>query len=281
MICHCLYLPLHPVVGQLARCTTRSNEQAKLWRQQGSYSWTLASMPRPVAFSVLGAEKCPENAGLQHHLRVFRAFHGYTHTEHADDDSTAIAISAETVTLPPLPQVPDHSYVFLSLNVPPDAIQKSIQNCHGPLASTDRARLLHASKDPIFSKDTCSFIIQSVKKKQSKDSTTDGPRIDTYTHPRVMSQSLTWTHQHKRGVDKPCTPCFLYCLPHWLPSSIFVPQTFVYRAALLSDTMRQMHTAPALPRSDRTKMNRSFLSPLLSTTWTSMETGGVVCAMHR
>ena len=113
-----------------------------------------------------GAVRCSkEDEGLNHHLKVYNAFHGETETINDCDSDD----SSDTITPTPLDLGGIDRDVFLTLDVPPSAVPASILTLakkHSGIESPQElAHLLHASKEPIFSREACKYITDCAQKK--------------------------------------------------------------------------------------------------------------------
>jgi len=145
------------LVEQLGHSTqTDHQEEATLWRHLGKTQLDAGEYAEARQIFCHGSKQCPLDSGLRHHLRVWTAFHGkkvndYTTT--TTDSSTAKR---------PVPQrleVPSNPDIFMSLDVPNEAIPNSVKRWDGTIS--EKCRLIHASKDPVLTSEACKFLIHS------------------------------------------------------------------------------------------------------------------------
>jgi len=89
---------------------------------------------------------CPDDDGLRHHAQVWGAFHGDTTTSSGD------------LEIPPLER-PATDDVFLTLDCA--EVPNPVKKWKGKLPPSQRTRLLHASREPILSRQACRYLIDT------------------------------------------------------------------------------------------------------------------------
>mmetsp|Transcript_5318 Transcript_5318/g.7823 ORF Transcript_5318/g.7823 Transcript_5318/m.7823 type:complete len:212 (+) Transcript_5318:80-715(+) len=165
--------PIRSTMEKLAAATISTTEEnnnnkdneAKLWRQLGKLQLDAGEYTEARQIFCSGAKACPFDEGLQHHLRVYDAFHGKEELWGDNEDTTTTTTTTSSSSFQkPLPfQIQSHpdNDMFLSLDVPAAAIPKSVKNWKGNIPPDTRTRLLHATKDPFLPPEACRFLIQS------------------------------------------------------------------------------------------------------------------------
>lgn len=146
---------------------SRENE-AQLWKQLGKLCLDAGEFAEAYRIFRRGASRCPFDEGLCHYEKVFNTFHR-DNSESREVLQSSYA-NEQDKTDPLLPLEIDESRkedLFLSLDVPPEKIPKSILSMakrNGfDSANPKLSHLLHASKEPVFSRDACNCIIQCAK----------------------------------------------------------------------------------------------------------------------
>mmetsp|Transcript_63745 Transcript_63745/g.75423 ORF Transcript_63745/g.75423 Transcript_63745/m.75423 type:complete len:429 (-) Transcript_63745:85-1371(-) len=149
-----------------------ATNEARSWKRLGKLCLDAGEYAEASRIFRRGAERCPRDEGLCHHAKVYRAFH-------ADDDgcdggtTTSCGPDATAPPQPPaLPRLEDYSGkddTFLSLDVPPENVPNSVLATAAKNLGRDTVaekderttltKLLHASKEPILSRDACRYII--------------------------------------------------------------------------------------------------------------------------
>ncbi len=162
---------LNVVVGS----KTDTVKEAQLWKQLGKIRLDAGEYGEASRIFRRGAERCRDDEGLCHHVKVFEAFHGNesgTNTITTDKEGEALLIPSP----PPLQlgQTNSAKDLFLSLDVQPDHVPKSIlemaakkkrdkgESLDG-VSPHRLIHLLHASKEPILTRTACQYIIQCAK----------------------------------------------------------------------------------------------------------------------
>jgi hypothetical protein len=142
---------IQPLLEQLAT----NPHQPNLWRRLGKLQLDAGEFSEARRIFCFGSECCPSDKQLQHHVKVFQAFHT---TPTSDEEASSTSLDHH----PPLesPAAPE----FLSLEVPPHAIPESVRKHPSTLVPPDqRTRLIHASQHPIIPKEACQYLIQAAK----------------------------------------------------------------------------------------------------------------------
>lgn len=149
------------LLEQLSHSTEGDEEhQADLWRRLGKTQLDAREYAEARRIFCHGSELCPKDEKLRHHVRVWNAFQGTTDDGDVEETSTTLP----KLTVPPpldVSAASNNPDLFLSFHVPKDAIPLSIQRCKGRVAPGDRCRILHASTEPILSRQACQFLIDS------------------------------------------------------------------------------------------------------------------------
>ena len=162
------------------------DSEARNWKRLGKLLLDSEEYAEAALVFRRGAVRCSKDEGLNHHLKVYNAFHGETETiNNCDSDD-----SSDTITPTPLDLGGIDRDVFLTLDVPPSAVPASILTLakkHSGIESPQElAKLLHASKEPIFSREACKYIIDCAQKKAgetgwTKDRHVQAPTCDIPT----------------------------------------------------------------------------------------------------
>lgn len=118
------------------------------WRKWGKLQ--LDNLEYAEAYRIFrkGSDFNPDDPGLRHHVQVHEAFHG-----------PSCFLNNHPLEIPPLekPKLPEK--VFLTLSVPEAPV--SIQRWKGKLPPSQRLQLIHASKEPILSRQACQYLIDA------------------------------------------------------------------------------------------------------------------------
>jgi hypothetical protein len=122
------------------------------WRKWGKLQ--LDSLEYAEAYRIFrkGSELNPDDPGLRHHVQVHDAFHG----------PLSALSNHHSLEIPPLvkSQFPHGKEVFLTLSVP--EAPSSVQRWRGKrLPPSQRLQLIHASKEPILSRQACQYLINA------------------------------------------------------------------------------------------------------------------------
>lgn len=169
------------IVDQLSSAATvqtlKEEEHADLWRRLGKLQLDVREYAEARRIFCRGSALCPSDEKLRHHVRVWDAFHT---VEGASSGLEKATSSSKTNFVTPLPlEIPAsaiESDIFLSLDVPKEAIPEAVKQWRSHIPPDDRCRLLHASTKPILSKEACQYLIQSalrVVEAQGSDWTKD------------------------------------------------------------------------------------------------------------
>lgn len=176
------------LMEQLAITKTDPN----LWRRLGKMQLDAGEYAEAHRIFRQGSVHCPSDAGLLHHVKVWNTFHN------SDVPSPVMTIKP-TIEELNLPIRDDH---FLSLHVPNVPI--AIQNWKGPCAPQERTLLLHASRNPILTREACHFLIDAacqVAKKRgwTTDRHIQAPTCDIPAHD-LSPEAQVWIQRAFRNV---------------------------------------------------------------------------------
>ncbi|CAB9506580.1 P4Hc [Seminavis robusta] len=147
------------LVSQIAALRATNEEQhADLWRRLGKTQLDAREYGEARRIFCRGSELCPSDEKLRHHVKVYDTFQG--EAEFLEETSS----TGNSVVPQPLeikPTVAGKPDLILSLDVPREAIPLAIKRWKGKIPPEDRCRLIHASTEPILSRDACQYLIQS------------------------------------------------------------------------------------------------------------------------
>lgn len=146
---------LQSLVENLAASSTGDVpvDKAKLWRRLGKIQLDAGEYAEARQIFCHGSTCCPSDEGLRHHVRVWDTFHAAN--EHVSTDT-----KTNSAVPPPL-EISSDPDLFLSFDVPVESIPKSVKKWKGQMPSSERRRLIHASKKPILPREACQFLIDS------------------------------------------------------------------------------------------------------------------------
>lgn len=138
------------------------DDEARLWKRLGKLLLDSEEYAEAPLVFRRGAERCPNDEGLNHHLKVYNAYHSKVNGTVGDVDVDVDGVP------PPLDLDGKEKDTFLTLDVPPTAIPDTIirlaKKHSGSEPPHSLANLLHASKEPLLSKYACQYIINCAKK---------------------------------------------------------------------------------------------------------------------
>lgn len=146
---------LSPGVKTLVQQIVAKPKEADLWRRLGKTQLDAREYAEARRIFCRGSKLCPSDEKLLHHVKVWNAFH----EDNPEEETTSSSPNAP----PPLEIPTNEPDLFLSLDVPPDATPEAIQKWKGRIPPEQRVRLIHASKEPILSKEACRFLIKAAK----------------------------------------------------------------------------------------------------------------------
>lgn len=145
----------------------KEEEHAALWRRLGKLQLDAREYAEARRIFCRGSTLCPSDEKLQHHVKVWDAFHAPQKEGKGKKDLQPIEKTTTTTTnriIPPPLEIPadtEEADRFLSLDVPSDVIPEAVKRWKGQIPPNDRCRLIHASKKPILSRQACGFLIDS------------------------------------------------------------------------------------------------------------------------
>jgi len=148
----------------------RQADPADLWRRLGKTQLDAREYAEARRIFCHGSMLCPWDEKLCHHVQVWNAFHDNNEEEDArqgDKIPQQNLLLSEEVP-PPLEiidlQSAKDQELFLTLDVPTEAIPEAIQQfSSSDVPPLQRVRLIHASKEPLFSKQACHYLIQAAQ----------------------------------------------------------------------------------------------------------------------
>ena len=146
-------------------------EEARLWKRLGKLRLDAGEYAEAARIFRYGSKRCPSDEGLRHHCRVHDAFHGDGNdADLGTSDSTDKDDKAAPINVPDDMIIPaSDDGLFLVLDVPPDSVPANIVQFSGQTEVTPSlTRIISASKQPILTKEACSFLIQSAKDAAAK-----------------------------------------------------------------------------------------------------------------
>ena len=167
-----------------------TNEESRLWRRLGKIQLDAGEYAEAQQIFRCGAKRCPFDKRLVHHLQVWDAFHADSLDQDGKNENNNILEAPEPLEYP-LGSDSD-SNLFLSLDVPDDAIPEAVLNwpLNNSYDGAKRTRLIHASKEPLLNRKACRFLIKSALETVKKRGwTTD--RTTTHTHMQNQRQTDT------------------------------------------------------------------------------------------
>jgi hypothetical protein len=138
---------IHSIAKQLAL----DPNQPSLWKQLGKIQLDDGEFAEARRIFCFGASCCPNDLELQHHMKVFEAFHGSR-----DDSSTSMDDDIQ--------KQPDNPDLIFSIDLPPSEIPESILKHPGSLPPHQRTKLIHATTEPILTKQQCHRIIEAASR---------------------------------------------------------------------------------------------------------------------
>jgi hypothetical protein len=139
-----------PSIEFLSKQLKVSPTEGTLWKQLGKLQLDSGEYAEAVRIFCRGSRFCPGETGLNHHLQVWNAFH--------DEINKDIDIPLEIPALK-RPFTDNTDEIFLSLEVP--QVPDPIRLWKGQMPPDERKLLLHASREPILSREACQYLINA------------------------------------------------------------------------------------------------------------------------
>jgi predicted 2-oxoglutarate/Fe(II)-dependent dioxygenase YbiX len=172
-----------PTIELLSKQLKVSPTEGTLWKQLGKLQLDSCEYAEAARIFRTGSRLCPGDAGLKHHVQVWNAFHGEINKE----------IPLEIPAL----KRPFTDEMFLSLDVP--QVPDPVRLWKGQIASDDRKLLLHASREPILSREACQYLINAAKQVAetrgwTKNRHVQAPTCDIPAHDLPLP-AQAWTRQ--------------------------------------------------------------------------------------
>ena len=187
---------------------SEASSEARCWKRLGKILLDAGEYAESRRIFRRGAIRCPRDEGLNHHLKVFNAFYNENDAIIMDDQSSSKNENdnhndsdRNSILQPPLERndAKDKD-IFLSLDFPhnaiPDQIIQMAKKHSENVPLEGLSHLLHASKEPILSKQACEYLINAAetavtKKGWTKDRHVQAPTCDIPTF-ELEPQAVLW-----------------------------------------------------------------------------------------
>ena len=174
-----------PTIELLSKQLQASPTTEGLWKQLGKLQLDRGEYAEAARIFRTGSRLCPEDASLKHHVHVWNAFHAEINQD----------IPLEIPALK-RPLFTDDE-IFLSLDVP--QVPDPVRLWKGRISSDERKLLLHASREPILSREACQYLIHAAKQVAetrgwTKNRHVQAPTCDIPVHDLPLP-AQAWTRQ--------------------------------------------------------------------------------------
>ena len=150
-----------------------ANENNSSWKRLGKIQLDNQEYAEASRIFRQGSQFCPNDAELKHHVQVFETFHGTDLTR----EKIKTLLEIPPLSMPSLPpSLQPRRGVFLTLDCP--QVPHAVSRWKGKIDPDRRVNLIHASREPILSREACQYLIDEA----TKTAGTRGWTTDRHIH---------------------------------------------------------------------------------------------------